>query len=150
MQDWQRDRNYRKYENPDGTFTYIITIAGEKISVTKEVFDAYSQEDRRERYCDERDVGRLLSLDKLDEDSVPLICFAERHSESAEDTAIRELQMSRMVEVLALLTPDERTLIEALFLESISARELARSIGVYHRTIIYRRDKILEKLRRLM
>ena len=29
MQKWQKDRNYRKYENEDGSFRYVITIDGE-------------------------------------------------------------------------------------------------------------------------
>ena len=67
-----------------------------------------------------------------------------------EDAAIRDLMIEQMMDVMLLLSEEDRELIDQLFFQGISARELARTIGVYHRTIIYRRDKVLEKLRRLM
>ena len=50
--------------------------------------------------------------------------------------------------MLSELNEEEKGLIQALFFEGVSAREYARRLGVYHRTVIYRRDKLLEKLRR--
>ena len=150
MQNWQKDRNYRKHKNEDGTFRYVIFIEGEGVEVTAEVYKAYSQSDRRERYTDECEVGLLLSLDRFAEDGMQLSYLTDRHIESAEDTVLHNTEQARLLEALAHLDDDERELIEALFFRNVSARELARESGVYHRTIIYRRDKILKKLRRFV
>ena len=150
MKYWQKDRNYRKYPNEDGTFRYIITVDGEEVDVSPAVYEAYAQDDRRERYCYEREDGLLLSLERLDEDGMQLAWLGDSHVESAEDSAVREIMTTRMLEILDQLGAEERELIELLFFENISARELARSTGVYHRTIIYRRDRVLEKIRQLM
>ena len=150
MQNWQKDRNYRKYKNEDGAFRYLITIDGEGIEVTAEVYEAYSQSDRRERYTNECEVGLLLSLDRLAEDGMQLSYLNDRHVESAEDSVLRNMDKSQLLAALAHLNDEERELIDALFFRNISARELARESGVYHRTIIYRRDKILKKLRRFV
>ena len=150
MQNWQKDRNYRKHKNEDGTFRYVITIEGEKIEVTAGVYEAYSQSDRRERYIDECEAGLLLSLDRFDEDGMQLSYLTDRHVESAEDTVLHGIEQVQLSAALAHLNDEERKLMDALFFRNISAREIARESGVYHRTIIYRRDKILEKLQRFV
>jgi DNA-directed RNA polymerase specialized sigma subunit len=150
MQHWQKDRNYRKYAHADGSFTYVITVDGTDVEVSEDVYRAYSQEDRRERYHTERDTGRLLSFDGMDEADGLLSYLKDRYTESAEETAIRGMLTERMMDALDSLTADERELIEALFWGGVPAREFARMKGVYHRTVTYRRDRILEKLLRLM
>ena len=54
MKYWQKARNYRKYERENGMFVYIVTV-DEDVEVSAEVYQAYSQADRRERYQAERD-----------------------------------------------------------------------------------------------
>ena len=150
MKYWQKDRNYRKYQNEDGTFLYVITVDGIDVEVPIEVYQAYAQADRKERYGYEREDGVLLSLDRLTEDGMHLSYLTGQHVESAEDTAIRDLMIKQMMDAMLLLSEEDRELIDQLFFENISAREVARICGLCHRTIIYRRDKVLEKLRRLM
>lgn len=147
MKYWQKDRNYRRFENEDGSFRHVITVEGEDVEVTAEVYEAYSQADRRERYTAEREVGLLLSLERMDEDGVQLGYLTDHHVESAEDAALHGIEQSQLMAALAYLSEDERELMDALYFRNIPARELAREHGVYHRSIIYRRDKILEKLR---
>lgn len=150
MKYWKKDRNYRKYQNEDGTFRYVITVDDTDVEVPIEVYQAYAQADRKERYGYEREDGLLLSLARMAEDGMPLSYLTDQHVESAESTAIRDLMIEQMMDAVLLLSEEERKLIDQLFFQGTSARELARTIGVYHRTIIYRRDKVLEKLRRLM
>lgn len=150
MQYWKKDRNYRKYANADGSTRYVITVDGVEVDVSSEVYHAYARADRRERYCYEREAGLLVSLERLGEDGAWLPHLREQCVESAEDTVIREMITARMMDALALLCPKERELLDQLYFQSISAREVARASGVYHRTILYRRDKALEKLLRLI
>ena len=134
MKNWKENRNYRRIKDESGAvIANIITVDGIDVEVTSEVFLAYSQSDRRERYiAEELEPGKLLSLDKLREDEVPL----------------GELGVEQEPSMLSELNEEEKGLIQALFFEGVSAREYARRLGVYHRTVIYRRDKLLEKLRR--
>lgn len=150
MKYWQKDRNYRKYQNEDDTFRYVITVDGVDAEVSIEVYQAYAQADRKERYGYEREDGLLLSLDRMAEDGMHLSYLTAQHVESAESSAIRDLMIEQMMDAVLLLSEEERKLIDQLFFQGTSARELARTVGVYHRTIIYRRDKVLEKIRRLM
>lgn len=147
---WKKDRNYRKHIKADGSVSHIITVDGIEVEVSPEVYHAYAQADRRERYCYERKAGLLLSLEHLGEDGAWIPHLWEQCVESAEDTVIREMMIAHMMDALTLLCPEERELLEQLYFQNISAREVARSSGVYHRTILYRRDKALEKLLRLI
>lgn len=157
MKNWQESRNYRRIKDENGAvIANIITINGVDVEVSEEVFLAYSQSDRRERYItEELEPGKILSLDKLLRDEVPLSKFGIEQEPSVESILLsqegeqeRTSQKTSLANALSKLDEDEKSLIQALFFDGVSVREYARQLGVYHRTIIYRRDKLLEKLRR--
>ena len=159
MKKWQESRNYRQVKNAAGEIiSYIITVDGIDVEVPEDVYRAYSQSDRRERYVrEEMEAGKLLSLDKLLEDDVPLEPLGVDLVPSAEDTTLEQeessetaMQLKKLTEALSGLNTAERQLLQALYFEGIPAREYARQLGVYHRTVLYRRDKLLEKLRRMI
>ena len=128
------------------------------MEVPEDVYRAYSQADRRERYVrEEMEAGKLLSLDKLLEDDVPLeplgvdlVPSAEATTLEQEESSETAMQLKKLTEALSGLDTAERQLLQALYFEGIPAREYARQLGVYHRTVLYRRDKLLEKLGRMI
>lgn len=159
MKKWQEERNYRRIRNEAGeVIANIITVDGMDVEVPEDVYQAYAQADRRERYVrEEMEAGKLLSLDKLLEDDVPLEPLGVDLVPSAEDTSLEQeessetaMQLKKLTEALSGLNTAERQLLQALYFEGIPAREYARQLGVYHRTVLYRRDKLLEKLRRMI
>lgn len=156
MKKWQENRNYRHIYDSDGNVTAnIITADSQDVAVTEEVFLVYSQADRRERYiADEVEPGKLISLEKLMEDHVPLEQLGVECVESAEESLLKKERMRersdqkrRLKEALSYLEPDEAELIRALYFDRIPVRAYARRLGVQLRTVQYRRDKILAKLR---
>ena len=156
MKKWQENRNYRHIYNNDGDVTAnIITADDQDVAGSEEVFLAYSKSDRRERYiADEVEPGKLVSLEKLMEDHVPLEQLGVECEESAEESLLKKERMRerreqkrRLEEALSYLEPDEAALIRALYFDRIPARAYARRLGVQLRTGQYRRDKILAKLR---
>ena len=150
MQNWQKDRNYRKHENPDGSFTYVITIDGVDVEVSEEVYKAYSQSDRRERYCTETEVGLLLSLDRMDDEDVLLSYMTDEHIESAEDTAMRNMSVQQIKAALPLLEGEEQELVQRLYFDGISIRQYAKDKGLSDFAIRHRERKVLAKLKKLL
>ncbi len=148
MKYWQKRRNYRARKNADGIETFTITVNGQAIEVSREVYQAYSQADRKERYQAERDYGLLLSLDWLPADELRRVYFNTLNGESAEDVAITALLLRMICPAIELLDEDERMLITQLFFENIPLREIARQKDVYPQAIAYRRDRIMEKLKK--
>ena len=157
MKNWQESRNYRRIKDKDGNIiANIITVDGVDVEVTEDVFLAYSQADRRERYiAEEVEPGRVLSLERLMEDGVPLAKLGIEQEPSAESIVLEgedekelAIQKSRLISALSSLNEAEKQLVQALFFDDIPLREYARCLNVQLRTVQYRRDKLLEKLRR--
>ena len=157
MKNWQESRNYRRIKDKDGNIiANIITVDGVDVEVTEDVFLAYSQADRRERYiAEEVEPGRVLSLERLMEDGVPLVELGIEQEPSAENIVLEgedekelAIQKSRLISALSSLNEAEKQLVQALFFDDIPLREYARCLNVQLRTVQYRRVKLLEKLRR--
>lgn len=75
--------------------------------------------------------------------------FAE-DAESVEETAIRNIQYQQLHKALSLLPDDERSLIEQLFFEGRTERELAVEYRLSQNAINKRRKQILIRLRSLL
>ncbi|MCL2409381.1 MAG: hypothetical protein FWC96_07185 [Oscillospiraceae bacterium] len=147
MKNWQKTWNYRKYENTDGSFTYVIIVDDKKIEVSADVYKAYSQSDRRERYCAERDAGRLLSIEQFEEDRISLESLLDEHVESAEDSVIHILLAEQAMAAFMTLESDEQHLIQALVIDGMTERDYAEQIGLSQKGVNKRKHKILEKLK---
>ena len=75
-------------------------------------------------------------------------------SESVEDVGILLAMSSKLHQTLKMLSEAERELIDALFFsndgEGMSERAYARSLGITHKAVAYRKKVILGKLKKLM
>lgn len=155
-QKWQKSRNYRRFKNENGEVVRrVITVDDIDVEVSEEIFLAYSQAERRERYiAEEVEPGLVLSLDKLIEDRVPLQKLGIEPIDSAEDSVVeledkaeRFRQLQKLPNLLLALSDEDRKLIEALYFKGISSREYGRLIGISQRAVIKRRDRILKFLK---
>ena len=148
MYNWKRNRNYRKYKQPDGSTKYTITIDGIVYEVAKAVFYAYSKADRKERYFYENQPDNEISLERLIAKNVPLIIIFKDRFESAEDSYIEHVSSRRLADAINQLDPDEQMLIQEHFFKGVSLRSLSKKCGVPKTTICRRRDKILAKMKK--
>lgn len=72
------------------------------------------------------------------------------NTESVEETAIRNIQYQQLHKALSLLSDDERNLIEQLFFEERTEREVAVEYQLSQNAINKRRKQILARLRSLL
>ena len=151
MEKWQENRNYRKIKDENGTvIANIITVDGRDVAVTEDVFAAYAQMDRRERYLSEDlPTGKVLSLEQMAEDGVLPDYVGAETAPSAEDCVLaresereREELTSLLPAALIALEDRDRQLIH------LSTREYARRTGVTQRAVIKRRDRILRDMKK--
>ena len=156
MKKWQKDRNYKRVKDKDGNVVAnIITVFGQDVEVSDEIFDTYSQMDRRARYIGEDIPAESeISLERTIEDGIHIETL-ENAEPSAEEICIehenakmREEQAKHLPIVLAKLSDDEKRLIDALFFHGLGVREYAREIGVPPMKIVRDRDRILAKLKK--
>ena len=157
-QKWQESRNYRRFKDENGEVVRrVITVDGQDVEVSEEVFLAYSQSDRREWYImEEVEPGKMLSLDKFLEDGIPLEKLGVEPESSAEDVALEHeaLMVTDSYKAILPAALDElqgadRKLIQALYFDGLSTREYARQTGVSQHAVIKRRDHILKDLKKI-
>lgn len=149
----------------------FIEVDGEQIPVTEEVYRAYKrplwrehkQKEREKRCaisdgkgrtkrcegdcgkCEKRRNGGVLSLD----------WFTEMGVDNADPVDMAELVADKLLleQLLAALDdlePDERLLINALFQDDRTERDIAAELGISHQAIGKRKQKVLAKLRTVM
>ena len=156
MKKWQKDRNYKRVKDKDGNVVAnIITVFGQDVEVSDEIFDTYSQMDRRARYIGEDiPAENEISLERTMEDGIHIETL-ENAEPSAEEICIehenakmREEQAKHLPIVLAKLSDDEKRLIDALYFRGLGVREYAREINVPPMKIVRDRDRILGKLKK--
>ena len=155
MKNWKAERNYRRIYGAHGEVTaYIITIDRQDISVSEEVFLAYSQMDAKERYQEDRKRNHNeASMDYLIECGVPETAYICGSEMSAEDEVLvccelkRQQQLiSRLSDLLFLLDPDDQLLIRSMYWESKSSRQCAEVLGISQTAVLKRQRRILKKL----
>lgn len=72
------------------------------------------------------------------------------NEESVENTVLHKLEVDKLHTALAMLTPEEQALIQALFFEEKTERQYAEELGVYRNAIHVRKTKTLKKLKKLL
>lgn len=75
--------------------------------------------------------------------------FAEETA-SAEEQALKNIQTQQLHKALLLLSDDERDLIERLFFQEQTEREIAAVYGLSQNAVNKRRKRVLDKLRELI
>ena len=66
------------------------------------------------------------------------------------ETVVRAVMVDRLKAALHLLSGSEQTLINAIFFEELSKREVGLRLGVTQSVVNKRKAKILAKLRKIM
>lgn len=127
---------------------YYITIDGEQIPVTKEVYYTYKRAEWRESKQKQVRAEREGSYDYMAEHGAESEAVMEQ--ELVEDIVADKLLLDELYAALAELTNYERNLINALFFDGKSERTIAAEQGVQRNTIVYHKNKIISKLRNIL
>lgn len=90
--------------------------------------------------------SREDSYERLQEQAVQ---FGEE-AESVEETVLRNLQYEKLHKALSLLSEDERELMDRLFFQGQTEREVAENMGVYRNAVHKRKNRILQKLKKIL
>lgn len=170
MKNWQKNRNFRKYENADESFIYVVTVDGERVEVSEEIYTAYAnggykmenmefgikcgrvlQDSEGKAVRDENGnpimlPEREVSLDKLIAED-----WEYPSSEpSPEDVFIARFENEALHKCLDLLDADERELIDALFYDGFTERKYAKKLGISKTALQARKVRTLAKIKNLM
>jgi RNA polymerase sigma factor (sigma-70 family) len=123
---------------------YFITIKGQRIPVSEEVYFAYKRPAWRERKRRQAWNDREISLDALMEfdmdlgDPIAMLAY-----EVVEDQIVLDTLM-------AVLSEKERALIQALIIDRKTEQAVADETGIPRKTISNRKKRLLEKMRKFL
>lgn len=129
---------------------YYLYVDGKKVKVSEQIYKVYWREKEHEKYLEQVDKkNHLLFFSSLDHDGH----FVENIVDKSVDIEkIVEIQM--MIETvrnaISKLNSEERDIIERIYFNEESIRSVAKLKSISHPALIKKRDKILEKLRKLI
>lgn len=143
----QRRKNDSTYTNKK--FIYVHKMLME---VTENEYKDYYEEIERNRYA--KKVMKMLnavSLEELqeDEDGKEKDIIADIEQD-VEDDVTRKFELEQIKKALLELSDDEYKLLKAIFYQQLSVRKYAQIKDIPYSTIQFRKQKILEKLKKFL
>ena len=140
-----------KEEREKALKRYFIPVDGKYYETTKEVYEVYYQMDRRERYLEERDLKKgIINFGDIDNDDYSAEEIISDKDRDIEEEVINKILIKTVLEAMSLLSEEEKWLIQELFFCGKSERELTRNTGIPRKTINYRKEKALSKIRKFI
>ena len=135
------------------SFRKITVKSGDEeitMNVTEEEYRNYfrpwwqqKKHDQRNREAMEQNGYTEESYEEWKENDMRTELFAE----SMEELAEKRMLLDVLRDAMDSLLPEERELAMKVFGEQIPVTELSQQIGGSRRTLAFRKDKVLEKLR---
>ena len=131
---------------------YYIRVPEALVDVTEEVYKAFWTMDRHAKTLEEKDTrNHVFSYDAFDtDDMLGAELFPDQSSSSMEDQVIAEMMAAKLRRCIALLPEEDRKLIQAIYYDGLSEREVAKRDGIPRMTIKYRLGQIVQKLQNLI
>ncbi len=129
----------------------FIPVQGCLLEVVREQYADFYREKERWRYLKKLDASHsLLSLEGFTDSEGNVIDFVVDETADVAETVIRAAMVDRLKAALSLLSDSEQALIQAIFFEELSEREVGLRLGITQSVVNKRKAKILAKLRKII
>ena len=129
---------------------YFIYVRGKAVPVSEEVYKAYWKITEHEKYLQRKDwKHNVIPFSALDHDGHFVDNIIDERIDLEKIVEVK-MQIEELNKALATLTKEERELMEAIFYKEESLRSIGEKEKVTYQAIGKRRDRILEKLRRIL
>ena len=129
---------------------YYLYVKGKAVKVSEEVYKAYWKITEHEKYLQRKDWKYdVIPFSAMDYDGHFVDNIIDERIDLEKIVEVK-MQIEELNKALATLTKEERELMEAIFYREESLRSIGKKEKVSYQTIGKRRDKILEKLRKIL
>lgn len=129
---------------------YYLYVKGKAVPVSEEVYKAYWKITEHEKYLQRKDwKHNVIPFSALDHDGHFVETITDEKIDLEKIVEVK-MQIEELHKALATLTKEERELMEAIFYREESLRSIIRKEKVTHQAISGRRNRILEKLRKIL
>lgn len=129
----------------------FIPIQGCLLEVVREQYTDFYRDKERWRYLQKLDIkNSLLSLDGFVDDEGNALDFIADETVDIAETVVNAVMVDRLKVALPLLSDSEQALIQAIFFDGLSEREVGLRLGLTQSVVNKRKVKILAKLRKMI
>ncbi len=129
---------------------YFIFVEGQRVVVSKEVYQAYWHETNKENYRKQLDKeNQLLFFCDLDHDGNFEGNLID-DSVDVEKLVEAKQRIEDLNKALVSLTKEEREIIDALYFREETTRSTAGALGLHKTTLLRKRDRILKKMKTIL
>ena len=129
---------------------YYLYVKGEAIPISEEVYKAYWKITEHEKYLQKKDCEYgVIPFSSLDHDGHFVDNIIDEKIDLEKIVEVK-MQIEELHRALNTLSKEERELMEAIFYKEESLRSIGKKEKVTHQAISGRRDRILEKLRKIL
>ena len=129
----------------------FIPIQGCLLEVVREQYTEFYRDKERWRYLKKLDTkNSLLSLEGFTDSEGNVLDFIVDEAVDVSETVIHEVMVDRLKAALPLLSDGEQALIQAIFFDGLSEREVGLRLGLTQSIVNKRKAKILAKLRKMI
>ena len=123
---------------------YVLRVNETLVEVTRDVYLAWYQSRRKERYqLEKMQKNGVCGIEKVGETSYN----SYLHILSPEEIVIRVSEIQELQEALKYLSEEEMELIRLLFFEEYTVKKTAQYFGCCTKTIRNRKYNVLQKLK---
>ena len=145
-----KNREQKKEDSTMDKKDYYLYVKGKAVKVSEEVYKAYWKITEHEKYLIKKDwKNNVIPFSALDYDGHFVDNIIDERIDLEKIVEVK-MQIEELNKALATLTKKEKELIEAIFYKEESLRSIGKKEKVSYQAIGKRRDKILEKLRKLL
>lgn len=129
----------------------FIPVQGCLIEVVREQYTDFYRDKERWRYLQKLDTkNSLLSLDGFVDSEGNALDFIADEAADVAETVVHEVMVDRLKTAMSFLSDGEQALIQAIFFEELSEREVGLRLGITQSVVNKRKAKILAKLRKII
>lgn len=129
---------------------YYLYVNGQKVKVSEDIYQVYWREKEHEKYLEQVDrKNHLLFFSSLDYDGHFVDNLVDE-SVDVEKIVETQIMIEAVRNAISKLNDEERDIVERLYFNDETLRSVARLKSITHPALIKRRNKILEKLKKLI
>lgn len=131
---------------------YFIPVQGMLIEVSENAYKDFYRDLERRRYLRKLDKKfDLISIEKVHDSNTNVAdCYSADKIIDIVDIVANKIMVEKLHQCLLSLNDDEKNLIEDIYFNGMSERELAKSQGVSQVAIHKRKHRILEKMKKII
>lgn len=127
---------------------YFINTGYAIMETDEASYKAFYRDASRNKYLEKLDIQHgMVSLNAIDSDELDGVGVVIDDSEPLDEKIMRKIMIEKLPEAISTLNDEEKELIQQIYFNHISERELAGMYGVSRTAIQKRRNKILLKLK---